>query len=269
VYAGFHDESANNVQDALNFAKSSIQKFRQQQKLRVDKAHHSLIDKEIQSVLDDIGSVEVLLTKAFVELDVKTHEQLMDIIRSALEIYLRDTLEVKSRLGLVGFDERIQEIRRIISLDSLKDRKVDLFEKYYKPLTRSPEGGKVEVFFSYSHEDRALAGKIATILKGKELDVFLAHEDMEVSKEWRDQIFEHLKACKVLLALLTSNFEKSVWANQETGYMQGKGGKIVPLMVQGVDIKRFGFLEALQGITVNESDLWNVAEQIVKTILET
>jgi len=260
----------------LNFAKSSIGRFAAQQKTRVDRTHHSLIDKEAKEVLADITWAESLITiptvrrtREIAEMSIKSNEKFRDIIRSALEIYLRDTEDVRNRTGIATFDVKIQEIRRILSLDSLKDRKANLFEKYYKPLTRSSKGGKVEVFLSYSHEDRVMAGKIATILKGKGFDVFLAHKDMEISKEWREQIFEHLKACGVLVALLTPNFEKSVWANQETGYMLGKG-KVVPLIVKETDIKRgFGFLEALQGIPVDESSLWDATEQVVKTILET
>jgi len=257
------------IQEALNFVKSSINKFIALQKMRVDRTHHSLIDKEAKEVLADITWTETLIAKHMMEMDIKSNEKFRDIIRSALEIYLRDTEEVRNRSGITTFDDRIQEIRRILSFDSLKDRNANLFEKYYKSLTRSSKGGKVEVFFSYSHEDRVMAGKIATILKGKGFEVFLAHEDMEVSKEWREQIFEHLKTCEVLVALLTPNFEKSVWANQETGYMHGKDGKVVPLIMKGIDIRRFGLLEALQGIPIDEDSLWNAAEQVVKTILET
>jgi len=235
-----------------------------------------LIDEDVKPVLADISWTETFITpplgaraRAMVEMDIKSNEKFRDIIRSALEIYLRDIEEVRNKSGIPTFDARIQEVRRILGLDSLKDRNANLFEKYYKPPARSSKGGKVAVFFSYSHEDRVMAGKIATILKGKEFDVFLAHEDIEVSKEWRDQIFEHLKACGFLVALLTPGFEKSVWANQEAGYMHGKDGKVVPLIMKGIEIKRFGFLEALQGIPIDEDNLWNAAEQVVKTILET
>ena len=46
--------------------------------------------------------------------------------------------------------------------------------------------------------------------------------------------------------LLTYNYEDSAWANQEAGYMLGKGGKNISLIIDNADIKKFGFLESLQ-----------------------
>ena len=122
-------------------------------------------------------------------------------------------------------------------------------------------------FFSYSHRDRVLARKIATFLNEKGIDVFLAHEHIEVSEEWREEIFKHLESASVLLALLTPNYEKSVWANQEAGIMRGKGGKVIPLIVGKTEIKKSGFLEALQGIPIKEENLNDYLEEILRTIL--
>ena len=125
---------------------------------------------------------------------------------------------------------------------------------------------KKEVFFSYSHKDRVLAGKIAALLKEKGIVVFLAHENIEVSEEWRKEIFKHLESDRVLLALLTPNHEKSVWANQEAGIMHGKGEKVIPLIVGKTEIKKCGFLEALQGIPIKEENLDDSLGEILRAI---
>ena len=194
------------------------------------------------------------------------YKVIMDIIRSSLEIYLRDTLEAKAKSGLDAFDRKIAEIRQIISLASFRDRKTDLYDKYLEARIRSSQGKKGEVFFSYSHKDRVLAGKIATLLNEKGIDVFLAHEDIEVSERWREEIFKHLESDNVLLALLTPKYEKSVWANQEAGIMHGKRGKVIPLIVGETNIKKFGFLEALQGISIKEENLNDYLEEILRNI---
>jgi len=271
LYGGFYPETIKAILEALYFVKEKIVEYGTEKKTAVDKAHHDVIDKEIGKEVEIIEEVETFFKEkaggGIYDMDAKSHEASMDIVRSALEIYLRDTMETKAKSGLTGFDAKIQEIRRITSLEGLKDKKTGLYDKYYKAPIPSPEGKKVEVFFSYSHEDKVLAGTIANLLTNRGIDVFLAHEDIEVSEEWREEIFKHLESCTVLLALLTPNFEKSVWANQEVGHMRGKRGKVIPLIVGETDIKKFGFLEALQGITVKEENLDDCVKRILSITL--
>lgn len=111
------------------------------------------------------------------------------------------------------------------------------------------EGKRLEIFFSYSALDKKVAGPITYALRKKGFNVFLAHEDIEISEEWRKTIIFHLRTANVLIALLTPNYEKSVWANQEAGYFIAKG-KIIPLIVGDADIGRFGFIESFQGISI-------------------
>jgi len=270
LYGGFYQESIKTILEALNFVKEGVFQYGKEKKIAVKWVHHDVIDKEIGIEVKIIERAETFFKEkaglGMYDMDAKSHETIMDIVRSALEVYLRDTMEAKAKSGLTGFDAKIQEIRRIISLEGLKDRKTDLYDKYYKAPIPSAEGKRVEVFLSYSHEDRVLAGEIARLLTKREIDVFLAHEDIEVSEEWREEIFKHLESCFVLLALLTPNFEKSVWANQEAGHMRGKKGKVIPLIVGETDIKKFGFLEALQGIPVKEN-LEGCVEEILSIIL--
>ena len=103
-------------------------------------------------------------------------------------------------------------------------------------------------------------------MKEKGIDVFLAHENIEISKKWRDEILKHLRNDNFLLALLTDNYEKSVYTNQEAGYMMGKKGKNIPLMVRKTNIKNFGFLETYQGVSVIEENLKDAVEKMVDII---
>jgi hypothetical protein len=269
IFRGFNSKSSNIILKALSFSKSKIEEYRTQKKIAVDKTHHDVIDKEFDQLVKSIETVENFITEDVRRtrfLHKEHHEAIMDIIRSALEIYLRDTLEAKAKSGLDAFDRKIAEIREIIGFALFKGRKTDLFEEYFEAGVTSSQGKKGEVFFSYSHKDRVLAGKIATLLIEKGIDVFLAHEDIEISEEWREEIFKHLESDSVLLALLTPNYEKSVWANQEAGFMHGKRGKVIPLIVRRTEIKKCGFLEALQGIAIKEENLDASLEEILQAI---
>ena len=252
---GFDPKSSKIILDALSLVKSRIEKYMAEKKMAVDKAHHDVIDREIGLEVRRIKMVDNLLKEGIRDggfMSTESYEAIMGIIRSALEVYLQDTLKAKAKSGLDAFDDKIAEIRQITIFAGLKDGKTDLYDKYFEAPITSPKGKKVEVFFSYSNKDRVLAGKIASLLTEKGIDVFLAHEDIKVSKQWREEIFKHIESDNVLLALLTPNYEKSVWANQEAGIMRGKGGKVIPLIVEGIKLKNFGFLEALQGIKVSQ-----------------
>lgn len=127
-------------------------------------------------------------------------------------------------------------------------------EKSSKSVANDSKEKGNEIFFSYSTLDKKIAGPIANCLRDKKFNVFLAHEDIEISKEWRKTILAHLEKASFLVALLTPNYEKSVWTNQEAGFMIRKG-TIMPLIVGKTDIKKFGFIELFQGIRIDEENL--------------
>lgn len=47
-------------------------------------------------------------------------------------------------------------------------------------------------FMSYQTEDRGVAAAVAELLKELSIDSFMAHEDIEVSEEWRLSILKQL-----------------------------------------------------------------------------
>lgn len=271
MYAGFYPETLKTITEALKFVQSKIEEYRVDILTTLDPIHHDVINAEMKGEIARIERIKDFLIEkgdSIYPMSATGHSEMMNVIRSSLEVYLREIMKVKSKLDLPTYDKKVIEINRIINLESLKDAKTDLYDRYYPPPATSPEGKKIEFFFSYSSDDKLLAGKIRTLLVDqKEVDVFLAHHDIPISKEWREEIFRHLESCNVLLALITPNFEKSVWANQEAGYIYGKGKKVIPLIVKGTDIRRFGFLEALQGVQIKEENLSDCVEKILKIVL--
>jgi hypothetical protein len=124
-----------------------------------------------------------------------------------------------------------------------------------------------EAFLSYAHEDKVLAGKVKQILEANGVSAFLAHEDLEVSADWRAEILKHLDTSSALIAMVTDNFVKSVWTNQEVGIAIGKKLALLPLMFGGSGTMK-GFMEMYQGVTVTENTLDTVVRSIVPTINE-
>jgi len=124
-----------------------------------------------------------------------------------------------------------------------------------------------EAFVSYAHEDKVLAGRVKQILTANGVAAFLAHEDLEVSAQWRDEILQHLDTSSALVAIVTENFSKSVWANQEVGIAIGKKLTLIPLL-SGSSQSMKGFLETYQAVTVTDNNLDTVVKGLVPRINE-
>jgi hypothetical protein len=272
MYAGFSPENSKLIIEALNFVLDNINANFLRQKQVANPLHHSVIEKAYEKEVDRISRV----TK-FVQLEASDYglhalpedmnSQVMSIIRSALEVYLKDTVKVRNETGAPPFDSKIQAIKEIIDLEGPKKAKADVYDKYYQVPASQETAQKIEIFISYSNKDKIIAGKIAQLLTVKGIAVFLAHEDIEVSDEWRSEILDHLINDNYMVSLLTNNYAESTWENQEAGYIMGKGGKNISLIMNGTDIKKFAFLESLQGINANTDNIEACVDKILDLIL--
>jgi TIR domain len=111
-----------------------------------------------------------------------------------------------------------------------------------RPRTRE----KVRVFISYSTHDKSAAGAVKHAISSAGFECFLAHEDLQVSEEWRERILEELDRCEILVVILSKSFIASSWAPQEIGVIVGRRSvPIVPLSLDGTI--PFGFISHIQG----------------------
>ena len=100
-------------------------------------------------------------------------------------------------------------------------------------------------FISYSHVDREYARQAKQVLEEVGVTAFLAHEDLEVSEEWKERIIEELKICDFFVPLLSKDFRRSKWAPQEAGFIASRPEvRIAPLSIDGTI--PFGFIEQFQ-----------------------
>ena len=126
-------------------------------------------------------------------------------------------------------------------------------------------GRTIRVFLSYSSEDKKLAAYIRATLEELGLEVFLAHEDIRPSSDWQKVILENLKSTDIFIPIITENFKKSNWTDQESGIAFVKEKLIIPI---AVDKKMpYGFLGKLQAFNFS-SKLPISAEKIIEVIIE-
>lgn len=107
-------------------------------------------------------------------------------------------------------------------------------------------------FISYSHLDREYARQAKQVLEEVGVAAFLAHEDLEVSEEWKARIIEELRSCDLFVPLLSENFRRSKWAPQEAGFVASRSEvRIAPLSIDGT--LPFGFMEHVQSSRIGRS----------------
>ena len=121
-----------------------------------------------------------------------------------------------------------------------------------------------EIFLSYNSMDRNLASSVKQKLKAHGFGAFLAHQDIEVSKKWREEIQKHLDTCCALVAIVTKHFDESSWTNQEVGIAIGKGKPVASLIFDTEDLP--GFLEAMQGVKAAENKLDKPISKVIRVI---
>ncbi|MCL4386446.1 MAG: toll/interleukin-1 receptor domain-containing protein [Cyanobacteria bacterium] len=113
-----------------------------------------------------------------------------------------------------------------------------------------------KIFISYSKFDKEIAGNIKDYFEEyKNINCFLAHDDLEPSSVWEKEIIKNLDSTNVFMPLQTKHLEESYWCQQEAGYALAKEIRIIPLMLDTNYNLPIGFYAKFQGHTLKVNDL--------------
>jgi len=105
------------------------------------------------------------------------------------------------------------------------------------------------VFISYQTIDKMAAARLKNELSRIGITSFLAHEDIEVSEDWKTKILDELKDAELFVCLLSENYLKSHWCVQESGIAAFRSNLfVVPLSFDGTT--PMGFLGSIQSVKV-------------------
>lgn len=80
----------------------------------------------------------------------------------------------------------------------------------------------LKVFISHLAAERQFAGELRKELLKFGISSFVAHDDIEPTKEWQVEIERALGTCDALVALLHPGFHCSNWTDQEIGFVMGR-----------------------------------------------
>jgi hypothetical protein len=145
-------------------------------------------------------------------------------------------------------------------------------EKYQKlfldSITKSPDfwkEGYFKLFISHLSTNRERMFNLKTALDRWGVSAFVAHVDIEPSREWRNEVEAGLETMDAMLVVVEPGFKESDWCCQEVGYALGRKVDILPICA-GLD--PFGFFGKYQGIQVKGKMPSQAAEKIIETLIK-
>lgn len=125
--------------------------------------------------------------------------------------------------------------------------------------------GQLKLFVSHLSSNKVRMSQLKADLANWGVSAFIAHEDIEPSREWMHEVEAGLSTMEVLVAVVEPGFKESDWCAQEVGFALGRKIDIIPLRA-GLD--PFGFFGKYQGIQIKGKLPKEVANEIVWLLLK-
>jgi hypothetical protein len=119
--------------------------------------------------------------------------------------------------------------------------------------------GMFRLFITHLAAHRQFAAELQGHLQGSGISSFVAHNDIEPTREWQNEIETALSTCDALAALLHPDFHKSNWTDQEIGYAMGRG---VPVVTVRFGQDPYGFVGRFQAFNGNSKPSAAIAAEL-------
>lgn len=123
--------------------------------------------------------------------------------------------------------------------------------------------GVLRIFLSHSTTKKLKVTQVKKELRKYGIDCFVAHEDIQPTKEWLREIRVALETCHCLVSFICEEFPKSSFCDQEVGFALQRGILVIPVRL-GVD--PYGFMAPLQGVQAKDRNPEDIAMDIYKIL---
>ncbi len=158
------------------------------------------------------------------------------------------------------YDMKWRENSEVFTSKSTKPR---IQEKEINSIWQS---GFLRCFLSHKAEYKTEAAELKDALQLLRVSCFVAHEDIEPTLTWQNEIEKALFSMDVLIALMTNDFANSPWTDQEIGVALGRNVLIIPIRI-GAD--PYGFIGKYQAISFKqEMNYDGLSFEICKTLMQ-
>ncbi len=156
-------------------------------------------------------------------------------------------------------DEIILEIAKELEIQhpEIEDSAQNIMDlSFWKP-------GYFKLFISHLASFKQTVGHLKKELEKYGISAFVAHEDIEPTKEWIEEIEKALFSMEAFCVVLMPDIKKSDWIEQEIGAAIGRNILIIPIH-KGLD--PYGFIGKYQALQSKNKNIGEVAENIFNII---
>lgn len=102
-------------------------------------------------------------------------------------------------------------------------------------------------------------------LKKYGIACFVAHKDIEPTKEWQNEIETALFSMDALAAILAKGFGRSNWTDHEVGFALGREKLVLPIMYGR---NPYGLLSKYQGLRAEGKSLNEVSQIVFQALIK-
>ena len=121
------------------------------------------------------------------------------------------------------------------------------------------------LFLSHVSQFKTEAASLKTALKTYGVSAFVAHSDIQPTKEWLDEILKALGTMDALAAMLVPTFHESNWTDQEVGFALGRNVPILPLKFSQ---DPYGFIGRFQALNCASLTAQQAASNVARLLIE-
>lgn len=209
-------------------------------------------------LVDDIGR-ELQSKMTFSEID--TYFQSYGIPTDHTPSFHSKYVYVKEVLPKIN-DEIIIEIANELNIEHNYQSKLPVFKDNSTGFWKI---GHFKLFISHLSSFKRNVGILKSELEKFGISGFVAHEDIEPTKEWQEEIEKGLFSMDALCAILMPGFKESNWTDQEIGIAIGRGILVIPIRKE---FDPYGFIGKYQGFQSVGKKIHEVAEGIFEILIK-
>lgn len=158
------------------------------------------------------------------------------------------------------FTMKDDSIIRIVKDYEMSPNIGNLYKEYPKEWENNDN---LKCFISHSTAQKGRANELKNLLAPYKISGWVAHNDIKPNKYWQKEILKGLNSMDLFIALITDDFNKSIWCQQEAGFAMGRGVEIIRLKLDKAD--PLGFIADKQACIVQTG---KTIDNIVNTIRE-
>lgn len=100
----------------------------------------------------------------------------------------------------------------------------------------------MEIFVSHEHSDANELKKLKDQMAHYDVELFLAHDDIQPGNEWNKVLKKELRDCNAILHIGNQKSKESNFCDQELGFALGLGKDIIPVLTDKSIDSPWGFI---------------------------